>query len=34
MIGERAEPWLTPMLTLKNEEEKLFKKYYVFLPTR
>ena len=33
-IKERAKPWLTPMLTLKKGEEKLFQEYLVFLPTR
>jgi len=33
-IGERAEPWLTPILTLKKGTEKLFQKYLVFLSTR
>ena len=33
-IGERAEPYPTPTLTLKNREEKLFQKYCVFLPMR
>ena len=26
-IGERAEPWPTPTLILKKEEEKLLQKY-------
>ena len=33
-IGERAEPCLTSMSTLKNREEKSFQKYLVFLPTK
>ena len=33
-MGERAEPYPTPMLTSKNKEEKLFQKYLVFLLTR
>ena len=33
-IGEKAEPWLTPISILKKGEEKLFQKYLVFLPTR
>jgi len=33
-IGERAEPCLISMSTLKNWKEKLFQLYHVFLPTR
>ena len=28
-MDERAEPWPTPMLVLKNGDEKLFHKYVV-----
>ena len=33
-IGERANPWLTPMFTLKKGDMKLFHRYFVFLSTR
>ena len=33
-MGDKAEPCPTPTLTLKEEEEKLFQRYFVFLPTR
>jgi len=33
-IGERTDSCPTPMSTLKKGEEKLFQKYWVFLPTR
>ena len=33
-IGERANSWPTPILTLKKGEEKLFQKYLVFLPIK
>ena len=33
-MEERAESWPTPMLMLEKENEKLFQKYWVFLPTR
>ena len=33
-MGKKAEPWPTPMFILKNEEEKSFQKYLVFLSTR
>jgi len=33
-IGEIIEHCLTPTSTLKEEEEKLFQRYFVFLPTR
>ena len=33
-IGKRAEPYPTPMSTLKKEEEKSFQRYLVFLSTR
>ena len=33
-IEERAKYCLTSTSTLKNGEEKLFQKYYVFLPMR
>ena len=32
-MRERANPWPTPISTLK-EEEKLFQRYLVFLPTK
>ena len=32
--GGKAEPCLTPMSTLKRGEEKLFQRYFIFLPTR
>ena len=28
-MGERVEPWLTPMFTLKEEEAKVFQEYEV-----
>ena len=33
-IGDKEEPCLTPMSTLKWDEEKLFKRYFVFIPIR
>ena len=33
-IGDRVEPCLTPTSTSKRGEEKLFQRYFVFLPTR
>ena len=33
-MGDKAEPCPTSTLTLKWWEEKLFQKYFVFLPTR
>jgi len=33
-MGERAKPCLTPILILQKGEEKLFYKYFVFLPIR
>ena len=33
-MGDKAKPCSTPMLALKNEEEKLFYKYWVFLSTK
>ena len=32
--SKRAEPCPTPTSMLKKEKEKLFHKYFVFLPTR
>ena len=32
--GDKAEPCLTPMSTLKKGEEKLFQRYFIFLLTR
>ena len=33
-IGDRTEPYSTPMSILKKREEKLFHKYWVFFLTR
>ena len=33
-MGGKAEPCPTPMLTQKEGEEKLFQRYFVFLPIR
>jgi len=33
-MEERAELCPTPMSTLKKEDEKLFQRYFIFLPTR
>ena len=33
-IGERTEPWPTPISTLQKREEKSFHKYLVFLSMR
>ena len=33
-IGDRAEPFPTPTLKLKEGEIKSFQQYWVFLPTR
>jgi len=33
-MGEREEPCPTPMLMLKEGEEKLFQRFFFFLPTR
>jgi len=33
-MEERADSWSTPTLTLKEEEDKLFQKYLVFLPIK
>ena len=33
-IGERAKPCLTSISVSKRGEEKLFQKYFVFLPTK
>ena len=33
-MEERVEPCPTPMSTLKKGEEKVFQRYFVFLPTR
>ena len=33
-MGERAESYPTPTLTLKNWEEILFQQYHIFLSTR
>ena len=33
-MGDKAEPCPIPTLTLKKEEEKLFQRYFVFLPTK
>jgi len=33
-MGERAEPYPISTSTLKEEDEKLFQRYFVFLPTR
>ena len=33
-MGDRAESCPTLTSTLKKEKEKLFQKYWVFLPTR
>ena len=33
-IENRADSYPTPMLILKYKKEKLFQKYWVFLPTR
>ena len=32
-IGDKAEPYTTPILILKKEEEKLFQRYFIFLST-
>ena len=33
-MEDKTKPYLTPMSTLKKEEEKLFQRYFIFLPTR
>ena len=33
-MGERVEPCSTPMSTSKEEDKKLFQRYFVFLLTR
>jgi len=33
-MRERANPWSTPTSTLKEEKEKLFQRYLVFLSTK
>jgi len=33
-MGERADSWPTPILILKDGEEKLFQEYLVFLSTK
>ena len=33
-MGERVELCPIPMSTLKEEDEKLFQRYFVFLPTK
>ena len=33
-IGDKAEPYPTPISILKREEEKLFQRYFIFISTR
>ena len=33
-MKDKAKPCSIPMLALKNKEEKLFHKYWIFLPTK